>query len=43
MNSRGANLIQRVSEETFLVRESSGGVPTLLRFSWLLFVDAKLA
>ena len=25
------------------VRESSGGSPTLFRFSWLLFVDARLA
>ena len=24
------------------VRESSGGAPTLLCFSWLLFVDARL-
>ena len=29
--------------ELFDVRESSGGAPTLLRFSWLLFVDARLA
>ena len=25
------------------VRESIGGAPTLLHFSWLLFVDARLA
>ena len=25
------------------VKESSGGAPTLLHFSWLLFVDARLA
>ena len=29
--------------ESSEVRESSGGAPTLLRFSWLLFVNARLA
>ena len=38
-----ANLSSSSSFKTVGVREWSGGAPTLLHFSWLLFVDARLA
>ena len=34
--------VASISGKSLKVRESSGGAPTLLRFSWLPFVDARL-